>query len=87
MASKAKRLFTIGYEQTPAKAVLDELEQAGSPFVDASLGERGVHWAQPELVGEVEFSEWTDGGRLRHPRFVGLRRDKSAREVVRERPA
>jgi DNA ligase D-like protein (predicted ligase) len=44
----------------------------------------GVHWVKPELVAEVGFTEWTAGQRLRHPRFLGLRRDKPARQVVRE---
>lgn len=43
-----------------------------------------VHWVAPELVAEIGFTEWTREGRLRHPRFVGLRRDKTAREVIRE---
>ena len=42
---------------------------------------------RPELVAEVAFSEWTVDGRLRHPSFVGLRSDKPAGEVVRERAA
>ena len=42
--------------------------------------------AKPALVGQVGFSEWTGDGQLRHPRFLGLRPDKPAREVVRERP-
>jgi bifunctional non-homologous end joining protein LigD len=46
-----------------------------------------VHWLRPELVCQVRFSEWTSDGRLRHPVFVGLRRDKSARDVVREAAA
>jgi len=45
-----------------------------------------VHWTRPELVGEVGFSEWTTAGQLRHPRFQGLRRDKSPHEVIREVP-
>lgn len=45
------------------------------------------HWVEPELVAEIAFSEWTNDGRLRHPSFQGLRRDKPAREVVREAPA
>ncbi len=40
--------------------------------------------SSPELVGEIGFTEWTTAGRLRHPRFLGLRDDKSARKVVRE---
>jgi bifunctional non-homologous end joining protein LigD len=46
-----------------------------------------VHWLRPELVCQVRFSEWTSDGRLRHPVYVGLRKDKSARDVVREAPA
>ncbi|MGD9632412.1 MAG: DNA ligase D [Pirellulales bacterium] len=45
---------------------------------------RGVRWVRPTLVGEVEFTEWTDDGLLRHPSFKGLRTDKAAREIVRE---
>lgn len=47
---------------------------------------RGVHWTRPDLVAAVEFSGWTEDGRLRHPSFQGLRQDKPAREVVLERP-
>jgi bifunctional non-homologous end joining protein LigD len=43
-----------------------------------------AHWARPELVGEVAFTEWTDQGRLRHPTWRGLRPDKTPREVTRE---
>jgi ATP-dependent DNA ligase len=39
---------------------------------------------RPELVAQVAFMEWTVHGKLRHPRLVGLRQDKSAREVTRE---
>ncbi len=47
---------------------------------------KGAHWARPELVAAVSFSEWTAGGRLRHPSFQALRRDKAASEVRREAP-
>jgi bifunctional non-homologous end joining protein LigD len=50
------------------------------------VGRRGVTWVRPELVGEVEFTEWTQDGLLRHPSFQGLREDKSARSVAREEP-
>ena len=46
-----------------------------------------VVWVEPRLVAEIEFGEWTRDGRLRHPRYLGLRDDKPAREVRRERPA
>jgi bifunctional non-homologous end joining protein LigD len=54
-----------------------------SPFAD-EVRERGVTWVRPQLVAQIGFSEWTRDGRLRHPRFLGLRDDKDAAEVVRE---
>jgi bifunctional non-homologous end joining protein LigD len=64
---------------------LRKLATDAPPFADAaSIRERGVTWVKPELVGELGFSEWTSAGRLRHPRFLGLRDDKAATEVVRE---
>ena len=57
------------------------------PFADVHPIPRGTHWVEPELVGQIAFTEWTRDGRLRHPRFLGLRDDKPARDVVRERPA
>jgi DNA ligase D-like protein (predicted ligase) len=66
-------------------AKLVALETDVSPFVDA-VAERGAHWARPELVANVAFTEWTAEGRLRHPRFQGLRDDKAPTETVRERP-
>lgn len=50
-------------------------------------GDDGVHWATPNLVCEVRFTEWTNDGRLRHPRYRGLRHDKDPGDVVRERPS
>ena len=46
---------------------------------------RDATWVEPRLVAQVGFTEWTRDGRLRHPRFLGLREDKAAEEVVRER--
>ncbi|MDQ6817941.1 MAG: non-homologous end-joining DNA ligase [Actinomycetota bacterium] len=61
------------------------LRRTDVPFADpGAIRERGVTWVEPELVAEVGFTEWTRDGRLRHPRFLGLRDDKSASEVVRE---
>jgi bifunctional non-homologous end joining protein LigD len=66
-------------------ATLRGLARETSPFADAaSIKERHVTWVAPRLVAEVGFTEWTRDGRLRHPRFLGLRDDKAAREVVRE---
>jgi bifunctional non-homologous end joining protein LigD len=67
---------------------LDTMTQKESPFADLrrTTGEaRGAHWVRPQLVAQVAFTEWTRGGHLRHPSFLGLREDKSARIVVRER--
>ena len=50
-----------------------------------SLPKTRVHWVEPKLVAQVGFTEWTTDGKLRHPRFLGLRDDKDAREVVREK--
>jgi bifunctional non-homologous end joining protein LigD len=41
----------------------------------------------PDLVAECGFTEWTADGKLRHPRYLGLRHDKDAADVVRERPS
>jgi DNA ligase D-like protein (predicted ligase) len=65
---------------------LAALERDTPPFAAAHLPRKGVHWVEPKLVAQIGFSEWTRDGRLRHPRFVGLREDKPATEVVRERP-
>ena len=48
---------------------------------------RRCRWVEPRLVCQVKFTEWTRDGKLRHPVFLGLREDKAAREVGRERPA
>jgi bifunctional non-homologous end joining protein LigD len=66
---------------------LDALERRQSPFTPpppAALLRR-AHWVKPTLVGEVTFTEWTNDGRIRHPSFQGLRRDKPAASVIRER--
>jgi bifunctional non-homologous end joining protein LigD len=71
------------------RKLLAPLERAASPFSpEPPRAWTGAsrHWVAPELVVEVAFSEWTDDGRLRHPSFQGLRRDKSPRDVVRETP-
>jgi bifunctional non-homologous end joining protein LigD len=45
-----------------------------------------ARWARPELVAQIAFREWTRDGKLRHPRYLGLRYDKPAGDVVREAP-
>lgn len=69
-------------------ARLREIERSEPPF-DEEVRPRpaGVRWVRPELVAQIAFGEWTRDGRLRQPRYLGLREDKLAREVVRERPS
>jgi bifunctional non-homologous end joining protein LigD len=62
------------------------LEVPTSPFVAVRPTPRGTHWTRPELVAQVGFAEWTSDGRLRQPRFLGLRDDKAPADVARERP-
>lgn len=67
------------------KKRLTPLEQPTSPFATRVTGVGRPHWVRPVLVAEVSFGEWTDDGRMRHPSFQGLREDKPAAQVVRER--
>jgi len=67
------------------RARLDALEIPSAPFTRAvGLPRVRAHWVRPEIVVEVGFIEWTVHGKLRHPRLLGVRTDKNAREVVRE---
>ncbi|HZD65827.1 MAG TPA: non-homologous end-joining DNA ligase [Acidimicrobiales bacterium] len=79
-----------GYDEETLASLGDQLaarEQATPPFQAAgAIREAGVHWVTPDLVGKFGFTEWTHDGRLRHPRYLGLRRDKDPTEVVREAP-
>lgn len=70
------------------RETLEAIAQARCPFDPPPAGALGrhAHWVRPTLVCEVVFTEWTDDGRIRHPSYQGLRRDKRPREVVRERP-
>jgi DNA ligase D-like protein (predicted ligase) len=60
------------------------LHRTTSPFSAGPRPTEDIQWVSPKLVGEVGFSEWTSAGLLRHPRYLGLRDDKLAREVRRE---
>jgi bifunctional non-homologous end joining protein LigD len=69
------------------RARLNAIEIAKPPFTKAvGLPRLRAHWVRPEIVVQVAFIEWTVHGKLRHPRLLGVRTDKSAREVVREMP-
>jgi ATP-dependent DNA ligase len=67
------------------RARLDAIEIPAAPFTRGSgLPRVRAHWVRPELVVQVAFLEWTGHGKLRHPRLLGLRADKRARDVTRE---
>jgi bifunctional non-homologous end joining protein LigD len=66
---------------------LDAIELPASPFTKAKgLPRLRAHWVVPEIVVQVAFIEWTVHGKLRHPRLLGVRFDKVARNVTREQP-
>lgn len=54
------------------------------PFDNFEDNDKDITWITPHFVGEIGFTEWTNAGKLRHPRFLGLRKDKEPEDVVRE---
>jgi bifunctional non-homologous end joining protein LigD len=77
-----------GLRELQAERLLIELDarrQDGSPFVEVPAADvPDAVWVRPEIVGEIEFGEWTRTGVARHPRWRGLRPDKSPQDVRRE---
>jgi bifunctional non-homologous end joining protein LigD len=69
------------------RARLDPLRRATPPFSNPPRGAeiKGVHWIQPKLAAAVAFTEWTEDRLLRHPSFQGLREDKPAAQITREK--
>jgi bifunctional non-homologous end joining protein LigD len=63
---------------------LAKLERPTAPFAARVKTNQPAHWVEPEIVVEIKFNEWTAGGHLRQPVFLGVRDDKDAREVTRE---
>jgi bifunctional non-homologous end joining protein LigD len=66
-------------------AKLVKLTVSKSPFPAKVKDEAVTTWIKPSLVAEVKFAEWTSKGELRQPVYLGLRSDKRAKDVVRER--
>ncbi len=78
-----------GFDREALQLLGDELERRerdSSPFQTGDPP-GSAHWAEPELVAEIAFAEWTRDGKLRQPRYQGLRDDKPARDVIRETPS
>jgi bifunctional non-homologous end joining protein LigD len=63
---------------------LSAIERDDPPFTRGVVREPGARWVRPELVAQVAFTEWTRDGKLRHPRYTGLRTDKNPDDVARE---
>lgn len=80
-----------GFDQAALKSIyaqLTPLERKASPLAKplTSAQARGVHWVEPNLVGEVQFAEWTREGVVRQAAFVGMRTDKPAAQIIHEQP-
>lgn len=69
---------------TDIDKALQSNRSSSSPFHSKIPQSSKVTWVQPTLVAEIEFTEWTEEGHLRHPSFKGLRVDKPAHDVIRE---
>ncbi|WP_406815847.1 non-homologous end-joining DNA ligase [Mycobacterium sp. M23085] len=76
-----------GFDEATLRSLHERLfpiEQEAPPFTRGLVREKGARWVRPELVVQIGFTEWTRDGKLRHPRYQGLRTDKDAADVVRE---
>ncbi len=76
-----------GFDTATLRSLHEQLsrtQQDTPPVTRGRIREPGAHWVRPKLVAQVAFSEWTRDGKLRHPRYIGLRTDKKPDEVVRE---
>jgi DNA ligase D-like protein (predicted ligase) len=76
-----------GFDQATLRSLYERLsgvEQDAPAFTRGLVRENGAHWVHPQLVAQIGFTEWTRDGKLRHPRYQGLRTDKDPADVVRE---
>ena len=76
-----------GFDEATLRSLherLSGIERDAPPFTRGLVREREARWVRPELVAQIGFTEWTRDGKLRHPRYQGLRTDKDPGDVVRE---
>ncbi|MEE6138617.1 non-homologous end-joining DNA ligase [Mycobacterium sp. 050128] len=76
-----------GFDEATLRSLherLTPIEQDTPPFTRGLVRQSGARWVRPELVAQIGFTEWTRDGKLRHPRYQGLRTDKDPGDVVRE---
>lgn len=86
LGSLHKTFEPLLHEQCPFVNLPEAKTHRYGQAITASEMKR-CHWLRPTLVGQVRFAEWTRDAHLRQPVFLGLREDKDAREVVREKAA
>jgi len=97
MSSKPNSLATRTRSSGPALRLSEKAMGAGRYLPVANLPEKkrtqwaltneemkNCVWLKPKLIAQIDFTEWTPDGHLRHSKFVGMREDKEAREVIRE---
>lgn len=82
-----------GFSMASARALVEKLQPVDSPLIEREEAAdlpgpewRAIQWVEPSVLCEVSFTEWAGEGRIRHPSFQGLREDKPASEVVKEKP-
>lgn len=76
-----------GFNAASLKTIHNQLQKyktTNSSFAEKITGTSSVTWLKPKVVAEVEFSEWTQDGSIRHPSFKGLRSDKPASAIIHE---
>ncbi len=77
-----------GFDHAALKSIYELMQPLRSekkPFDEKVRDEKATTWIIPKLVGEVKYTEWTSDSEMRHPAFLGLRTDKKADDVIRER--
>src|ERR1700733_6072608 len=76
-----------GFDEKELRTIRSRLDLMTSTaperlLVSGAPLDRSVTWVRPEIVIEVQFTDWSGSGRLRHPVYLGIREDKVARDVI-----